>query len=671
MSLYDNEIYRGPPESDPTLAKDTFPYGAEFYIVKPPETTARQDAPATEETAQQERKPAQKKKSRIAKAMKLLASCAATVAVVTTLAVPAKPVPEPVPELPLWPRIVRPYDERYSFHRHVASQNSTDCQVPCGSKFFCLTAKQEDTYMVWNEGFDTYFEVAMIIPNEDPAIWLYFDADPTSLEAMYKDYADMYVEYAPVFGLGQIQTVSGETLYVLGSWYDRAKEESLPIQQIIDNLDEYIQISDTTEEGWDYLYVGDTMYTETNPKWSSTVGGTEKLGWFCLEAVKSTADAAYSEDALICQRRVNGIDWSFYYGEWNTDRVIWAVPAQEDIALGYDYIISGDSLSWQEDWYSIKEWPSWVIEAYNGKLPETWQEKLVDIVDDVIIEYILCNYYLVEQMPGYEPIDIPTDATEVTRPEATEATMEATTEATEVPLTTEEVTEPLSQCEANGHTWVDANYQAPKTCSVCGVTEGEVLQADFEARGWTINITELDTEYDYITTCVNDPTYKTYGKLSLSNYRIFEGNVNHPALEGYEWHAVSVKIRFDDNYALYVGGPGLVYVWEDYYDMGLWDASEVYLETENMYRHSCKVNGIEYNQCRYENTESIWEMTLNPETGAEELTVTFDQYIRIPVGYDGAVIGYADRGNWTEDSFTYEVVDENTLFFRLDGTGAQ
>lgn len=32
-----------------------------------------------------------------------------------------------------------------------------------------------------------------------------------------------------------------------------------------------------------------------------------------------------------------------------------------------------------------------------------------------------------------------------------------------------------TECEKNGHTWVDATYEEPKHCSVCGVTEGDPL----------------------------------------------------------------------------------------------------------------------------------------------------------------------------------------------------
>lgn len=32
-----------------------------------------------------------------------------------------------------------------------------------------------------------------------------------------------------------------------------------------------------------------------------------------------------------------------------------------------------------------------------------------------------------------------------------------------------------TECEKNGHTWVDATTEQPKHCTVCGATEGEPL----------------------------------------------------------------------------------------------------------------------------------------------------------------------------------------------------
>lgn len=672
MSAYDNEIYRGSPETGPTLGREKPSYGAEFYVVKPDQATAQQDEPATEESAAKQSNPVPKKKSRIAKAMKLLASCVTTVAVVTTLAAPAPPV-EPEPELPLWPRISpTTYD--------WISQNSMDCQVANGHDSYCLTAQQEGVYLMWDNGFYTYFEVNMTIPAEDWYVYLYFDTDPAAIENRKTDASIMYSEEdQPAFGTGQIQTTSGETLYVLGMMWGNEMEELPPVQQIVDHLDEYIQISDATPDGWDKLLIGDTMYSEINPRWSGTVGASDsnEYLWYELETVYSLADADCSEDNLICRRRVNGIDWSFYYGDFRLldgrllGRVIWAVPGQEDIALGYDSIVGGNPLLYLEGFYAddVTAWVSefysdtnqewaidyfvnndglWEAEQYGCDPSATWPEILEAVVDTTIIKYMVSQIYLVEQMPEFEPVDIPTVTT------------------------AETVTEPLSQCEASGHTWVDANHQAPKTCSVCGKTEGAALRADFRIHGLPINITELGTEYDYLTSSANDPELKTWGKLSITDYRVFDGDEKHPALEGYEWHTVSVKIRFDDNVALYKGMSFHDSI-ENYYDIEGWDATQTYLEEENMIRYGCTVNGTDYTQCLYKRDNTEWSGWIdNPETGISECSVTFDQYIRIPVGYDGVVFGYYDGGvDWGEGQYIYDIADGNTLFFRLDGALAQ
>ena len=685
MSLYDNEIYRGAAESDPTLAKDTSRYEAEFYIVKPPETTVQQDMPPTEEPVPQERKPAVKKKRRTVKAMKLLASCVTAVAVMTALAVPK----EPEPELPLWPQFL---PAAYAYTYDPVSQNSVDCQVGNDHKSYLLTAQQEGIYLTWTGGFYTYFNVTMTIPAKDWDVYLNFDTDRASMEATHTEYLDMYQEDLPDFGLGQIRTVSGETLYVLGMlWNDQLEGEIPPVQQIIDHLDEYIQISDaTTADGWDKLLIGDTMYTQTNPRWSGTKGAPIDNNynlWYELEAVYPLANADCSEDNLICRRQVNGIDWSFYYGDRSIasqfiNRVIWAVPAQEDIALGYDSIVGGiylellegfyvdDVTAWAQEIYGDNRWvvdyilnndTSWEAKAYGCEPSATWSELLEAIVDSTIVKYIVSQIYPVDLLMEPNPVPVP-DAPITNPPEDPTAP------------TAETVTEPLSQCEASGHSWLDANYQAPQTCSVCGKTQGYALRPAFETHGLKINITELGEEYDYLTSSADGPSYKTWGKLSISNYRIFEGNEDCPALEGYEWHAVSVKIRFYDNIAFY-RGMSLDNSIENYYDIDGWDASQTYLEEEDMIQYTCSINGIDYTQCLYYDTKTVWSgWTNNPETGISECSATFNQYIRVPVGYDGAVFGYYDAGidwTWGDGQHVYDIADDYILFFRLDGTGAQ
>lgn len=251
--------------------------------------------------------------------------------------------------------------------------------------------------------------------------------------------------------------------------------------------------------------------------------------------------------------------------------------------------------------------------------------------------------------------------------------------------------ESLPVCEANGHSWVDAtcqtaktcsvcgktegkalahdwmdaNYQAPKVCTLCGITEGEPLTASFVEHGLTVNVTELNTEYDYVTACYTDESKQTVGKLMLSNYRIFAGDEKHPALEGYEWHAVTVTIRFDDENA-WNYGCGVETCKENYYDVIGWDESSIELENK-MYRHTVNFNGADYTECLYDDgTEYTWSKWVD-----KACTCTFERYVRVPVGFDGIVLGFRNSGtNWGEGQYIFDIADEDTLFFRLDGTGA-
>ena len=220
--------------------------------------------------------------------------------------------------------------------------------------------------------------------------------------------------------------------------------------------------------------------------------------------------------------------------------------------------------------------------------------------------------------------------------------------------------------EALGHSWADANYQAPKTCTVCGTTEGEALTAAFDEHGLVVNVTELDTEYDYVTACYSDETKQTVGKLMISNYRVFAGDETHPALEGYEWHAVTVTVRFDDENA-WNYGCGIETCRENYYDVVGWDESSVALD-DDMYQYTVNFNGVDYTECLYDdNTEYIWSEWVD-----KACTCTFERYIRVPVGYDGIVLGFFDSAiEWGDGQYIFDIADENTLFFRLDGTGAE
>lgn len=153
----------------------------------------------------------------------------------------------------------------------------------------------------------------------------------------------------------------------------------------------------------------------------------------------------------------------------------------------------------------------------------------------------------------------------------------------------------------------------------------------------------------------------------ISNYRVFAGDENHPALEGYEWHAVTVTVRYYDENAWNYGAR-LQTCRENYYDIVGWDESSVHLEDEKMFQYTCNLSGMDYTECLYdEGCEYVWSEWVN-----KECTCTFERYLRVPVGYNGAVLGFHNAGReWGDGEYIFDVADENTLFFRLDGTGAE
>ncbi len=57
--------------------------------------------------------------------------------------------------------------------------------------------------------------------------------------------------------------------------------------------------------------------------------------------------------------------------------------------------------------------------------------------------------------------------------------LEASAETAEASIDTAKASGEKDLCEANGHKWLEntPNYQQPKTCEVCGATEGEPLEA--------------------------------------------------------------------------------------------------------------------------------------------------------------------------------------------------
>lgn len=205
--------------------------------------------------------------------------------------------------------------------------------------------------------------------------------------------------------------------------------------------------------------------------------------------------------------------------------------------------------------------------------------------------------------------------------------------------------------EPLGHTWVEANYQEPKTCSVCGETEGEPLTPAFEEHGLTADM-ELGVTYDYITTCTDDTSKKTFGKLTVDEYRIFDADETHEAKEGYEYREVQAHIVFNGNEDtnLYYYGARVYRIVADYYTLDDLETSDA----------------VDYYGEQYEVEIDIHSGFGNWNDGI--VIYELDMYCLVPVGYDGLVLAFCDDDgiDGADEMDFLEVVDENSHIFRLD-----
>lgn len=236
--------------------------------------------------------------------------------------------------------------------------------------------------------------------------------------------------------------------------------------------------------------------------------------------------------------------------------------------------------------------------------------------------------------------------------------------------------------EALPHTWQETDYQNPQTCTVCGATEGKPLTAAFVEHGLVINTTVREEPYDYITGCYKNSSKQTVGKLYISNYRIFESDDTHAAIDAYEWRAFDVKIEFTDKNA-YDYGYSCDKCRENYYDIESWDGytTDVYgtlWEYLAGISDDCIISVVNYNgmdfPCAFSEENSVsskWVITSQTDkdgntTPVYSSTWSASYYACVPKGYDGVVVGFYDsRNQWKDGMYVYDVADGNTLFFRM------
>lgn len=209
------------------------------------------------------------------------------------------------------------------------------------------------------------------------------------------------------------------------------------------------------------------------------------------------------------------------------------------------------------------------------------------------------------------------------------------------------------------HTLTEATYQQPATCEVCGATVREPLQPEFEKYGLTCNA-ELDIKYPYVIPCY-DEEYTTEGKVTFSDYEVFESDETHEAAEGYEWKAVTLTIMFDDENADLHGFGFTSWMLTNYYN----DVNVFYDYNEDTDTYKLRYNDTDYTEAQYVN-ETLQAEWINGDYISQKRI-----YFRVPKGYDGLVIAvcpFYSENVKTEDGLTIynDLVDKDIIFFRLN-----
>lgn len=199
-----------------------------------------------------------------------------------------------------------------------------------------------------------------------------------------------------------------------------------------------------------------------------------------------------------------------------------------------------------------------------------------------------------------------------------------------------------------------ATVPAPETSAVetpaetDSPVEAAATQAEFEKYGLVCSA-KLNTTYPYVIPCY-DREYTTNGKAAFSDYKVFEGDETHEALEGYEWRTVTCTVVFDDENAYNHGYSGIGIATTDYYNDSFWDNYK-----EKKVPFSVTYNGIEYSDVQYD------QEILFSDWDDYGYTYKFRNFYRVPKGYDGVVLAlYNPTVDWSVAK-----ANKDTIFFRL------
>ena len=196
----------------------------------------------------------------------------------------------------------------------------------------------------------------------------------------------------------------------------------------------------------------------------------------------------------------------------------------------------------------------------------------------------------------------------------------------------------------------------------------EPVASEMEQAGFT-SFMEEGVPYTFVNRCIGNEDLDSVGEAAVVRYEVFASADGYEPLEGYEWRAVTIEIRFFDDNAWEYGVEGILMSSEDYYNTKLLDdTAELVAEadTYDQYRYTVVCNGQEMDAYYFDNAGTWSDWYVN-EDGNQECKYTIVEEFLVPIGYDGCVVSIANsRVEWPDGFYITDLNPEDFLLFRLN-----
>ncbi len=227
--------------------------------------------------------------------------------------------------------------------------------------------------------------------------------------------------------------------------------------------------------------------------------------------------------------------------------------------------------------------------------------------------------------------------------------------AEETAQTKESALEETAAAETEcAHEWVEATYAAPKTCKLCGETEGEPKQSYFDEYGVNVPDGPVDCTMDYIYYNTDNP--ETYCRVGDAVFTQTDCYAEPADEEGYQNVHLTLTMALqpgsyydaaeDIKYSYCLSGGLGVYDW---YTGRMLPARATSNDDAQEYAVTLDIDGVSYEVSYSQEVSWDWGEWVYDEAGngTSSATVTFDYLFRIPEGYDGLVYSVGPRREYT------------------------